>query len=126
MTPFNYLLLSTKSLKNVKNILWTRQLPLSLLLGGADARVLEILEEFRIRVHHHQIATVLETGAIRFEATIELVKLGIPAECLRIDLRRLGIALTAHIFRVTIGFSQNHRALLVGIGTNFFRLGKSG
>jgi hypothetical protein len=62
--------------------------PASFLRGRGRPRpgALEILEELGIRIHNHQVVTVLEAGAIRFQAAVKLVELGILTECLRINL----------------------------------------
>src|SRR5580765_3423270 len=96
-------------------------LKLSCLLPGADAlHIFEISEELGAGIEHHHIVSVLEAGAICFETTVELVKLGTLSKCLGINLRSLGIARATDFFSIAVSFSQNDDTLPIGIGTNLF------
>src|SRR5450830_73129 len=101
-------------------------LDLALFLGANATHTLEILEELGIWIHDHQVMPILETGAIRLKTTIELVKLGVLPERLGIHLGRLGVARTADLFGIAIGFCQDHDTLAIGIGADLFRFSGAG
>jgi hypothetical protein len=71
--------------------LFTYRLIAVLLLrsAGAAAHSLEVFEEVRAGIHHHHVVTVLEAGAVGFQAAVELVELRILAEGLGVDLDAL-------------------------------------
>ena len=63
---------------------------------------------------------------VGFQAAVERIKLGIAAECGRIQSRSLGIALALGLLRGAVGFGQNHLALPVGIGLDLFAFRRAG
>ena len=74
-----------------------------LLSAAAAGRILQVLEEVRTRVEHQDVALVAEALAIRLEAAVEGVELGVLLERAGVDRRRLGIALALDALRVAIG-----------------------
>src|SRR4051794_13799797 len=94
--------------------------------GTAAAGIAQVFEELRTGVDHQHIALVAETAAIGFHAAVEVVELGILAECRRVGGGCLGIAVTAHPLGVTIGFGKNHFALAIGVSLDFFLVRRAG
>src|SRR5690606_7083131 len=68
---------------------------------------LQILEELAVRRHHQHIAVGADGLAIGLQAAVERIELRIAAIGLGIDLRRLGIALTADDLRLAIGLGKD-------------------
>src|SRR5689334_23685281 len=80
----------------------------------------QVTEEVTARVQDHDVGFVREAFTVGTQATVERVELLILAVCLGVDRSSLGITITANLFGFTIGFSQQHAALTVGVGTDAF------
>src|SRR5690349_14610313 len=87
-------------------------------------RILEVLEEVRARVEHHDIALVAEALTISLQTAIERVEIRILLERLRVRCGRARIALAFDALSIAVRFSDDDFALAIGIGANLFRFRK--
>src|SRR5688572_32822063 len=93
---------------------------------GAPARILEVLEELRRRVEHHHVGLASHALAVRLEAAVEAVELGVPLVSLGIDARGLRVALALGLLRVAVGLGHDHLALPVRVRLDLLALGLAG
>src|SRR5215467_6612710 len=89
------------------------------LLAG---RIAEEAEEIAIRAEHHMRVAVLHAALIGLHGAIETEEVGVLAIGVGKDAVALGVALAADVFRLRIGFGEQHRDIAVGPGANFLAL----
>ena len=58
------------------------------------------------------------SSAVGVEAAVEAVEVLVLVEGVGVDLRGLGVALTAQLLGFLVGIGQGHGALAVGVGTD--------
>src|SRR6266699_624213 len=92
---------------------------------AALSRVSEIPEELGIGVEHDHVALVLEARAVRVEAAVERVELGVLVEGARVDGGRLRVALAFDALRVAVRPGDDDLALAVRFGADLFGLRKT-
>ena len=82
----------------------------------------EEAEELRVGVEHHHTATAVEDVTVGRQTSPEGVEVGVLLERLCVDLGRLGIALAAQQFGITVGRGHDLDSLTVGIGLDLLGL----
>src|SRR5438067_11279944 len=90
--------------------------------GLANAGLLQVLEEFRVRIEHHQVVLVVERRLVRLEAAIEGIELGILSIRGSVDPRRLGITFALDLLCLAVRIGQDNLALPVRVRTDLLRL----
>src|SRR5690349_424 len=80
----------------------------------------QVVEEVAAWVQDQYVGFVREAFTVGAQATIERVELLILTVGLGIDCSGLGITVTANLLGFTIGLSQQHAALTIGVGPNAF------
>src|SRR6266542_3337172 len=96
------------------------------LFGGQLATaglILQVAEEFRARIEHHDVALVAERRLVGLEAAIERVELGIRAVRGRVNRRRLRVPLALQLLRFAIRFGEGDLPLPVGVGADALGFG---
>src|SRR6202171_5162522 len=92
------------------------------LRSPAAARLLQILEEIRAWVEHHDVALVLECRLVRLQTAIERIELGVLPVGAGVDRGSPGVAFALGLLRLLVGVSENDLALAIGVGTDLLRL----
>src|SRR6266550_6163213 len=93
------------------------------LRSPAAARLLQILEEIRAWVEHHDVALVLERRLVRLQTAIERVELGVLPIGAGVDRGSPGVAFALGLLRLLVGVGENDLALAIGVSTDLLRLG---
>src|SRR5690606_29265299 len=88
----------------------------------ASTIALEVLQERVVAVQHHHALAVGERAAVGLQAAVEGVERRIGRRRLRVQARRLGIALAAQALRVALGLGHDHRLVAVGLRAHGARL----
>src|SRR4029077_17225503 len=90
----------------------------TLLAGG----IAEEAEEIAIGAKHQMRVAMLHAALIGLHGAIEAEEVGVLAIGVGKDAVALGVALAAHVFRLRIGFGDQHRDVAVGPGADLLAL----
>src|SRR4029077_10469676 len=84
--------------------------------------IAEEAEEIAIGAKHQMRVAMLHAALIGLHGAIEAEEVGVLAIGVGKDAVALGVALAAHVFRLRIGFGDQHRDVAVGPGAGLLAL----